>query len=372
MKLLFAAGGTAGHINPALAIAAYAKEHIRHAEILFVGNREGMESHLVQDAGFDFAGIEVHGFQRSFAPEDIKKNMKAAVCAVTSGFEAKKIIEAFKPDVAIGTGGYVSGPVIRKAAQMGVKTLIHEQNAFPGVTTKLLSKKADVIFLAVEEARKYLPGGRTYQVVGNPVREEILFTHREAARKELGLRDELCILSYGGSLGARPINEAVADLMQRHYQSKKIYHVHSTGKVGHDDFLKMLEKRGVDQKADPNIQVKEYITNMGTYMAAADLIISRAGAITLSEIEAASKASILIPSPYVAENHQYHNAMVLVRHGAAVVIEEKDLTGKGLIAQVEDFVEHPEKLAELSAKAGSLAVVDTTQKIIETIKKIAL
>lgn len=367
MKVLLAGGGTAGHINPALAIAGAIRKHEKTAEILFAGNADGMEARLVKKAGYAFAPIKVKGFWRGFAPEDILHNLKAVKCLMTSPFEAKKIIRDFQPDIVIGTGGYVSGPVVLAGIRAGIKTLIHEQNAFPGVTTKLLAKKADVVCLAVEEAKKYLEiSGKTY-VTGNPVRENIIYKSKAEARKELGMDDKLCILSFGGSLGALAINKIAADLIEWHCREGNVNHIHGYGQLGAKMFPELMEERGIDLSQFPRIDVRQYIDNMDTCLAAADLVICRSGAITLSELEAAGKASILIPSPTVTENHQYHNAMVLADHHAAIVIEESKYNKEEFLTIIRDLFINPEKLMELSRNASALAVFDTAEQIYQII-----
>ncbi|MFA9380571.1 MAG: undecaprenyldiphospho-muramoylpentapeptide beta-N-acetylglucosaminyltransferase [Acetanaerobacterium sp.] len=370
MRIIFTGGGTAGHINPALAVAGYLRERHPEAQILYIGNQNGMEAQLVPAAGFAFLGIHSRGIVRRSGPSAIKKNINAVLQLYSARREAAIIIKDFTPDLVLGTGGYVSAPVILQASAMGIKTLTHEQNAFPGMTTKLVSKHVDMVLLAVEEAKRYLSPKVRYVVTGNPIREEIIFYKKDRARSELGLDERPCILSFGGSLGARAINEAVADLMAWHSKDKSVYHIHGTGKKGYETFLELLKQRGVSLSDNPQLMVREYIDDMPRCNAAADLVISRSGAITLSEIQASAKASILIPSPNVTENHQYHNAMVLGRRNAAIVIEEKDLTGGRLINTVGELIARPDKLKALAAGAAQLAIVDANERIYSRIKQL--
>ena len=363
MKVLLAAGGTAGHINPAIAIADAIKAHQPDAEILFAGTPNGMEAKLVPKAGYSFRPIKVRGFQRKLTPQNIIKNIEAVKCLITSNFVADKILKDFQPDLVIGTGGYASGPVVQKAAKRGIKTAIHEQNAYPGITNKMLSKQVDLVMLAVEEAKKMFPQNAKIVVTGNPIRSSILKKSKEEARRELGLDNELCILSFGGSLGAVKVNEIAADLIQWHYKKGNVNHIHACGRLGKELFPQMLQERGVDLTGCSRIDVREYIHDMDTCLAAADLVVCRAGAITLSELEATGKASILIPSPHVAENHQYHNAMVLQNHNAAIVIEEKNYSKQKLIATVNSLYTDRKRLLTLSENAKSLAILDTAQRI---------
>lgn len=364
MRFLFAAGGTGGHINPALAIAGTIKSRHPEAEILFAGTPWGMEAKFVPDAGFEFAPIKVRGIERGFSLRAIKGNLKTIRYLLTAAKRAKQIISEFKPDVVIGTGGYVSGPVVRTAAKMGIKTVIHEQNAFPGVTTKLLANDVDTILVAFSAAMRHIKTKARMLEVGNPVREEFLFAKKEESRRALGLDpDKTVILSCGGSLGAKAINLAIKDVLKWHNSEKNIQHVHATGHYGSLWMPKELREMGVDIDNNPNVRVMEYIKNMPQYLAACDLIITRSGAITLSEIQAQGKASILIPSPNVTENHQFHNAMVLANAGASVVIEEKDLSGKLLCNTIEELISDRDKLSEMGRNASKISKIDANNLI---------
>lgn len=368
MKVLLAGGGTAGHINPALAIAGYIKNKRNDAEFLFIGNRGGMEQRLVPQAGFEIKSITISGFKRSFSPKSMLENVKTVSRTFTSSREAKKIIAEFKPDICIGTGGYVSGPVIRTAAKMGIPCIIHEQNAYPGITNKMLAKSVKKVMLAVPDAKKYFDKNVDFVITGNPVRQEILTAKKEESRKELGLDNRPVVLSFGGSLGARKINEAVADLVARSGIDGRYQHIHAYGSYG-DWFPQLVEEKGTDIADCSNLDIRPYIDNMPTCMAAADLVICRAGAITLSEIQAMGKPAILIPSPNVAENHQYHNAMALVNAGAADIIEEKDLTGAALMRKTDKMLLNPEKLEKYSENSRKMAITDANERIYSVVKK---
>lgn len=369
MRIIFAGGGTAGHINPALAIAGYIREKEPDAQILFVGNKEGMEQTLVKKAGFDIESIVISGFKRNFKPQSIVHNIKTVSRAFTSSVAAKKIIKEFNPDICIGTGGYVSGPVIRAAAKLNIPTIIHEQNAFPGVTTKMLSKEVKKVMLAVEDAKKYLDSNCDYVVTGNPIREEILKADKEKSRQELGLDSRPVILSFGGSLGARCINEAVAGLVTRSAIDSKYQHIHAYGQQG-TWFCDLVKEKGVDVKEHSNLKIRQYIDDMPRCMAAADLVISRAGAITLSEIQAMGKPAILIPSPYVAENHQFHNAMALVNKNAASIIEEKDLNEDVLKKVVDEMLKDEQTLENYATNASNMAITDANERVYNIVKEI--
>ena len=258
MKILFAGGGTAGHINPALAIADYIKLNHPDAEIYYIGTPDKLEAKLVTEKGYAFYPVKVAGFSRKLTVKGIAHNINAAQLAVTSNIKAKKLLKEIKPDLVVGTGGYVSGPVLKAAQQLKIKTAIHEQNAFPGVTTKMLAPKADRVMLAMPEAEKYLKLNKKPIVTGNPIRRELLTMDKATARKILKLDNRPLILSFGGSLGAKHLNEAVCELIKWHNPTKKFYHIHATGKFGYNDMLKSLE--GV--KLHSGIEIREYITDM--------------------------------------------------------------------------------------------------------------
>ncbi len=368
MHILFAGGGTAGHINPALAVAGYIRERHPDAHISYIGTPDKLESRLVPEKGYNFRTIEVAGFQRKLTVKNISRNISAATKAVTSSLAAKKLLKELAPDVVIGTGGYVSGPVLREAQRLKIKNAIHEQNAYPGVTTKLLAKNADAVMLAMPQAEKYLKLKKEPIITGNPVRNELLNMTRQEARERLGFDDRPMILSFGGSLGARHINEAIEELIAYENGKGKVYHIHAAGKSGYGVMLEHL--RAKTGELDESIKVREYINDMDVCMAAADLVICRAGAITLSELQALKKPSILIPSPYVAENHQFHNAMTLKRCGAAEIIEEKDLTGSALIKAVDMLIENRSKLELMSEAAGKKAILDANERIYQVIMQL--
>lgn len=368
LRVILSGGGSAGHVNPALAISEIIRDNRSDVEFLYVGTPNGMEHRLAESAGFKFAGMKVAGFQRHLSIKNIGRNIKAAAYLVTSGGKASKILKDFKPDIVIGTGGYVCGPIVRKAAKMGIKTVIHEQNAFPGLTTKLLAPDVDKIMLTVGKAAERLDEqvrGKCV-VTGLPVRKGFAENKisKADAKRQLGLDDSICILSTGGSLGARAINEAALELMEWYKRDNvRVNHIHSFGKSNREEFEKGLADRGIVLSEHPNFIVKEYLDNMSVCMAAADLIISRCGMGALTEIEAEGKASILIPSPYLAENHQYYNGLVLQSAGAAVLYEQKDIT-PGLIAKtVKGLMKDPNALNEMSAHASEQFIKDTPERI---------
>lgn len=369
MKVLLAGGGTAGHINPAIAIAQCIKKHEPDAEILFVGNEGGLEQKLVSNAGFEIKSISIRGFKRSFSPKAIVQNIGTSFKAVSASNASKKIIKAFSPDICIGTGGYVSGPVIKAAQRIGIRTVIHEQNAYPGVTTKMLSKRADRVMLAMDAARSRLDEGCRFVLTGNPVRPQIISADKKLSREKLGLDERPLVVSFGGSMGARKINENMADIIARSGKDGRYHHIHAYGQYG-KWFPDLLREKGIDPDRSDNLDIREYIDNMDVCMAAADLLVCRCGAITLSEIQILGKPSVLIPSPTVAENHQYHNAMALVSKKAASVIEEKDLTPDRLTKEIDRLLSDKVLLSEYSKNAYEMAVTDANERIWNTIREV--
>ena len=369
-KVMIATGGTGGHINPGLAVAGYIREHYPEAQILFVGTAVKMEAQLVPAAGYDFKTIDIQGFSRDLTPTGIAKNIKTLFLLLKSSSQAKKIIKEFNPDVVIGFGGYVSGPVLKTAASMGIPTAVHEQNAFPGVTNKTLAKKVDRVMLTAPEAEKYITPKNPCVVTGLPVRGEMINADRDISRAELKVDNRPVILSMGGSLGARVINEAVTQLIAERYENKNCYFLHATGKAGVGMFDVLKNEKKINLEENKHIMLREYIDDMYRCMAAADLVIGRAGASSLSEIQAMGKPSILVPYPYAAENHQYHNAMALVNNDAAILIEEKDFTGERLIKEVDALLANPERLKTLGENAKKMAIYDATERIVNCICEI--
>lgn len=350
MKFLFACGGTSGHINPALAIAGELRRRHPDAQFLFMGTPDHLEADLVPRAGFDFKTIEVSGLRRSFSPESIKHNVSAVSKYLAARRVVRGVIREFQPDVVIGTGGYVSAPVVSEGAKMKCKTLIHEQNAFAGVTTKMLAPKVDRVLLSFPLAKPIKCDPEKCTVIGNPVKEEFLKITKEEARRKLGIApDEAYVLSYGGSLGARRINDIFIDLARLAAPENAMTLYHGAAR----DYARVCD--ALKDIVNPKIQVKEYIYDMPLRMAAADLVIARSGAMTLTELAALGKPSVLIPSPNVTENHQFYNAKTYADAGAAILLEEADLTGEILYATLCDLVFDRGRLCDMERAARTLA-----------------
>ena len=362
MRVLLAAGGTAGHVNPALAIAAEMAHQWPEADIHFAGRKDSMEERLVTKEGYPFHPIEVRGIQRSFAPKNMARNVAAAWHLAFAPSAARRILADVKPNLVVGTGGYVSGPVLREAAKRGYKTAIHEQNAYPGVTNRILAKVVNLVFAPTQSAAERLGVPGKTIVTGNPVKKELLLAKRDEARKNIGAGERIVLLSYGGSLGAMRLNEGVAALVKWHLANRDFLHIHATGSIEKDDFAALAKQCGIT--GDSRFIIREYIDDMPAMLAAADLVICRAGALTLAELAAVGSASVLIPSPNVAENHQYYNALEFQNAGAAKVLEEKELTDERLISVVDELTQDAAKLKEMGRAAHTLAHTDAAQQIV--------
>ncbi|MBR5152525.1 MAG: undecaprenyldiphospho-muramoylpentapeptide beta-N-acetylglucosaminyltransferase [Clostridia bacterium] len=366
MRLLFAGGGTAGHINPALALANYfsAKDG---AEIRFVGTKEGLETSLVPDAGYPLDFIRVHGFRRSLTWENLK-NLAELPFAVSA---ADKIIRNFCPDAVIGTGGYVCGPVLYAAAKRGIPTMVHESNAFPGITTKLLSSYVDTVALGVEDASFYLPKAKHILVTGTPIRPSLLEGNEFEARRMLKLDSRPFIVCFGGSLGARDFNRTLVDWICKTAKKETYQIMMGTGKLHQfEEVKKRFQEHGVDMDTLSNVTVCEYIYDMNIVMQAADIVVSRAGASTLCELTALGKPSVLVPSPYVTDNHQEHNARALERGGAAKVIVESDFTPERLEKTLAAMTAQKETLVSMKRSAIAMGHTDATQQLYRETKRL--
>lgn len=363
MRVLLSGGGTGGHINPALAIAKRILKSQPDAEIAFVGTPYGMENKLIPREGFKLYHVDVKGFIRKLTP----KNIPILYKAITSPFKAKKILKEFSPDIVIGTGGYASWPIVKAAAKAKIPTAIHEQNAVPGVTTKMLSRYVDKIMISFKESAEYIGMPEKTVLVGNPVSLDILSADRISSRKKFNPENKLSILSFGGSLGAREINNNVLGFIEKYVSAhKEVFHTHAIGSYEWEKRKEQLHKlSGIE-----NAEILEYIYDMPLRMAASDIVICRAGAITLAELEILGKPAVLIPSPNVTNNHQYKNAMVLKNSGAAEIIEEKDLNVDALIKIVDSILGDARRLEEMRKNMLSLAIRDSGERIYEIITKL--
>ncbi|AEG61552.1 undecaprenyldiphospho-muramoylpentapeptide beta-N-acetylglucosaminyltransferase [Desulforamulus ruminis] len=367
MRAIITGGGTGGHIYPALAIAKGLQHRFPHAQILYVGTTQGLEADIVPKANFPFKAITVSGFERKFSPG----NLKVAWQALQGYRQARAVIKKFKPQVVIGTGGYVCGPVVLAAARLGIPTLIHEQNALPGVTNRILSRVVDRVAVSFEDSMPYFPKKAAVTLTGLPVRPEILQAERDLSLASLGLRDDrITILVFGGSRGARRINQAMTEVIRRFGNRPEVQILHATGQAGYREFLEQLERQGINLDDYVNITIVPYLYNMHEALAVADMVVSRAGAATLAELTLLGLPSILIPYPYAAENHQEHNARALADRGAAVLIKDAELTGLTLVEQMEGMIQDKNRLkdmAQVSQKLGRAKALDDIVDCVEEI-----
>ena len=367
-RVIFTCGGTAGHVNPAIAVAQLVAEKNPGVEILFVGAERGLEKELVPAAGYDFRTVHISSFHRSFKPAEIKHNLVSLYNMVRSPAEARAILRDFRPDVVIGTGGYASYPMVKAAAKAGIPTAVHESNAVPGLTTELLEPFADRIMVGFESCRKHYKHPDKIVVTGTPVREDFFTLTREEAKKRLGVNDgRPLIVSFWGSLGAAGMNANMADMLVLEAAKEPFHHIHGAGKAGYPKVLSALQEKGVDPAAHPALQVREYIYDMAPVMRAADLVICRAGASTISEITALATPAILVPSPYVTNNHQEKNARILERHGGAVVLLESEASGEALYRTARDILRDLQRQADMSRGMAELGIPDATERIYRTV-----
>lgn len=358
MRVLITGGGTGGHIYPAIAIANKIQDSIKNAQILFVGTEKGLERELVPKAGYRLETITISGFKRKLSMDTLK-SVRDLFWGIK---DAVSVIKKFKPDIVIGTGGYVCGPVVFVASLMNIKTLIHEQNVIPGVTNKILSRFANKILVSFDDSKKYFHNSSKIVVTGNPVRNDFIHFDKVQLRKELNIHDDrLVVTSFGGSRGAEKINDVMMEVIKRLNDRKDIHIFHITGEIHYHGVMEKLEKS--EFVFGSNISVQPYAHDMPKLMGASDLIISRAGAITLAEITAMGLPSILIPSPYVTNNHQEYNARVLEKNGAAVVLLEKDLNDKNIVDLLQLFLKDRQRLEDMAFKSKALGKTNAADVI---------
>lgn len=368
MRVLLTGGGTAGHINPALAIAEIIRREDPEAVIEFAGIRTGKEADLVPREGYRLHFVESMGIKRSLSPS----NIKALWMALTSPYakETVRIIKDFSPDIVIGTGGYACWPIMAAAVRMGIPTALHESNASPGLAVRRLQRRVGRVWINFDRTRESLhPKARVLRV-GNPLRQDFGRLSREDARAQLGIgEEEIFVLSFGGSLGAEDLNRAALRMM-RDFSAKhtRIRHLHAAGKRDFEAVQKLFCEYGLDRVS--RCRLVDYIYDMPLQMAAADLVISRAGAMTLSELAGMQKPCILVPSPYVTANHQYVNAKTLADAGAAVLVEESTLVEDRLTQEAEKLLSSSSSMQSMGECIGRFADVDTAALILADIREL--
>ena len=371
MNVIFTCGGTGGHINPAIAVANIVAERHPDANILFIGAEGHMEEQLVPQAGYQLKTLPGSGLSRSLSLAGIKKNAKAIKCVLGAVSRCKKIIKEFDADVIVGTGGYASFPALYAGSKLGIPTIVHEANAVPGLTTKLAANIATRVLVCFEESRKYYKKPEEVEVVGMPVRKEFLETTREAARAELGLTDEKLVVSAFGSQGASAMNRAMADLMALEQEKGfPFHHIHATGTFGKEWMPALVKEKGVDFENCPTIDIREYIYNMPTLVAAADVIIGRSGSATCNELAAAGAPCILIPSPNVTNDHQTKNAKVLADCGGAVLLPEGEASAQRIYDEVMALLV-PGRRDDMSKALKDLSRPDCADRICDLIEQLA-
>ena len=371
MNVIFTCGGTGGHINPAISVANLLRERMPDSKILFIGAEDGMEKNLVPRAGYQLETIRISNFQRKLTPAGIWHNVTTACHMAGSMQKAKKIIRAFQPDVIVGTGGYASYPALHMGAKLGIPTAVHESNAVPGLTTRMVAGHVSRIMVSLADSRSQYPDPEKVTVTGTPVDSAFLYGDREKARAALGIGDEPLIVSAWGSLGAREMNKKIARFMVREAQDGLYRHVHATGSYGWRWMPAYVRDQGLLLENHPWLDMREYIYNMPELLAAADLVLCRAGAGTISEVCASGTPCIMIPSPNVTDNHQEKNARVLEKRGAAVVVREKDCDGDSLYETARALLSDPDRLREMRLAARRLAVVDAAEQILQVIRDLA-
>ncbi len=362
MKFVFTCGGTAGHINPALAVAGRLKELMPDSQFLFIGVNGKMEMQLVPRAGYEIRGLDMTYIVRGHNLHAIIQNVETLRNVARSTREAKKIIRAFNADAVIGTGGYICYPVLTAAHELHIPSFVHESNAVPGLTTKLLADKVDRVMLGFESSRQYYRHPERVTVTGTPVRGEFDLVTRESAREELGLKPgEKLVLSVWGSLGAEHMNKVMGEIMEKLDGSQGFRLIHAAGSLYYPRLTEKLRDKALEECG---VELREYIHDMPRLMAAADLIMCRAGASTISELSYMGKPVLMVPSPNVTNNHQEKNARVLEHAGAAVVLLEGEFDADSLLAEVQTLLADEQRLESMGAAMRTLAVPDACERIV--------
>ena len=364
MRVLLTGGGTAGHINPAVAIAKYIQSKEPDCEFLFVGTEKGLEKNLVPREGFDIRFVKVSGLKRKLTLE----NLKVLKQFITSKKEALRIVDSFRPDIVVATGGYACTPAVYAAKKRGIPSVIHEQNVYPGLAIKMLAKKADVTMISFPETEKLIECN-SCALTGNPLRPNLFDkADRKKVLSEYDFDEKPLVIMFGGSLGAERMNDALVDMIEKGFDTFNL--IAATGERHFEGVVKRLLEKGVDYKANKNLALLPYIYNMNEILSCADMAVCRAGAITISELNALGKASVLIPSPYVAHNHQEQNARYLESNGACVVLTEDKLSGETLKEQITSILDSEDELVKMSENSKNMGQIHACEKIYQIIKEL--
>lgn len=369
MKVIISAAGTGGHINPGIAIANKIKEKDPKSEILFIGTNRGLENDLVPRAGYKLKTIDVYGLKKEFS----LTNLKHILQTIASRKDVKKIFDEFKPDLVLGTGGYICGPVFYVATSRKIPTILHESNAYPGKAVKMFSKKVDAVLVGFEDTKSKLEGCKKVVVTGTPTKIrkiEISEKRKKEILEEIGIRNDLpIVLIYGGSQGAQKINEAVTELIKSG-KNEKYQIIWATGPKQYDIVKEHFEKENIYINNLKNVKVLPYIYNMEELMNISDLMVCRSGAMTITEVSIVGKPAIFIPLPSISANRQEDNALVLKKIGAAKMILNQDLNGQILSEEIDDIILDKLELEEMGKVANSIAPKDVEEKIFEEIEKV--
>lgn len=372
MKVIFTCGGTGGHIYPAIAVANMLRQRKPDCEILFIGAEDGMENKLVPLENFRLETLKISNYQRKLTPAAVWHNVATLLHMSGSMRKVRRIIREFDPDVIVGTGGYASFPALKMGARLGVPTAVHESNAVPGLTTRMVERSVNRIMVSFEDSRRQYTSPERVIVTGTPVREEFLYTDKAEARRQLGLGDKPLVVSYWGSLGAREMNKKIAEFMKCECRDGEPFrHIHATGSYGWRWMPEYVRELGVDLEGHPDVEMREFIYDMPLVMAAADLVICRAGAATISEAAASGTPCIMVPSPNVTDNHQEKNARVLEKHGAAIVLRESECSGETLYETAKAVLSDPERRRSMTSAAHKMAVVDAAERIYDVAMELA-
>ena len=367
MKIIVSGGGTGGHIYPAVTLIRTIQQKVPGAEILYVGTEEGLEADIIPKEGLPFATVNIRGFKRSITPENILRAGQAFGGVV----KAMGIVRRFQPDAAVGTGGYVCGPILLAASLLHVPTLIQEQNVIPGITNKILSKFVTKIAIGTKEAAPSFPPEKVV-FTGNPIRAEVMSATRDAAMREFGLdAAKKTVLVSGGSRGARSINRAMVGVLRHYAGDPQVQILHVTGKAEYDDVCQRIQAAGIDLAAAPNLLVRPYLYNMPLAMAAADLAVFRAGAIGIAELTARGIPSVLVPYPYAAANHQEFNARAIAKAGAARMILDRELTSERLLSVMAELLSEAAKLSRMARASRALGRPQAAGMIADMIVELA-
>ena len=369
MRVVIAAAGTGGHINPGIAIANKIKEKEPNSQIIFIGTNRGLENDLVPRAGYVLKVIDAHGLERKLTIQNFK-NLYATFKSIK---EARNILQVFKPDVVIGTGGYICVPVVLAAKKLGIPVVLHESNAFPGIAVKLFKKSADAILVGFVDAKKRLKNAQNVIVTGNPIKlKKLNLTEQEKAgiKKQLGVYgNKPVVLVFGGSQGARSINRSFIEIIVNK-KNKDYQIVWAAGPEQYEKIKQSLNEVNEDIDNIENVKIVPYIYNMEEIMNSCDLVVCRSGAMTITEISVTGKPAIFIPFPFATENHQEYNARVLEKVGAAEIILDKDLNSEILSSEITKIISNKDRLAQMARNAEKIAIPNVEDRIYEEIRRV--